>query len=151
MKPQRRRPCTAGEARALCGNAVAYLETAELVRTDGARPEDFNFNHVAAGVAVLAAIAASDALCCTLLGERARGPDHRQAIALLATIRFGDGPPAARARQARELAAALATALDLKDEAHYGISLLTTSQLRHLIKAATKLVTAAVAVVRGDG
>lgn len=70
MSPPRRRPCTGEEARARCRQAVAYLETAKLVTSDGSLPSDYDYNHVAAGVAVLAAIAASDALCCRLLGER---------------------------------------------------------------------------------
>lgn len=93
--------------------------------------------------AVLAAIAASDALCGRLLGERARGQDHRDAVDLLATVRFGEGNPAAQAKRARELAAALATVLDFKDEAHYGTTLLGPAQVRRLIKGADKLVKAA--------
>ena len=71
--PQRRRRCTGEEARTRCRQAVAYLETAKLVTSDGSLPADYDYNHVAAGVAVLAAIAASDAMCCGLLGERSRG------------------------------------------------------------------------------
>jgi hypothetical protein len=73
MSPARRRPCTRADAAARHRQATAYLETARLVTTDGSLPEDYNYNHVAAEVAVLAAIAASDALCCALLGERPRG------------------------------------------------------------------------------
>ncbi len=64
----RRRPCTPADARTRVAHARAYLETAKLVRSETNRPDDVNFNHVAAGNAVLAAIAASDALCCKLLG-----------------------------------------------------------------------------------
>ena len=66
--------------------AVAYLETAGLISSDGSLPADYDFNHVAAGVAVLAAVAASDALCCLLLGERARGQYHGEAVDLLAEM-----------------------------------------------------------------
>ncbi len=148
MSSARRRPCTGEDARARCRQALAYLETAKLVTSDGSLPTDYDYNHVAAGVAVLAAIAASDALCCRLLGERSRGQDHRQAVDLLATVRFGDGTPAAQARRAGELGAALATVLDFKDEAHYGTTLLGPAQVRRLIKGAEKLVTAAHSVVR---
>jgi len=57
----RRRPCTAEDARTRAAHARAYLEVAKLIRGDADKPEDLNFNHVAAGNAVLAAIAASDA------------------------------------------------------------------------------------------
>lgn len=144
----RRRRCTSEEARTRCRQAVAYLDTARLVTSDGALPSDYDYNHVAAGVAVLAAIAASDALCCRQLGERPRGQDHRSAVELLATIRFGAGTPAVQAKRARDLAGALATVLDLKDEAHYGTSLLGPTQVRRLIKAADKLVTAASELTR---
>ena len=109
----RRRPCTAEDARTRAAHARAYLEVAKLVRGDADKPEDLNFNHVAAGNAVLAAIAASDALCCRLLGERSRGQDHRDAVALLEQVRFGAGTDEAQAQRARDLARALATALDL--------------------------------------
>ena len=148
MSAPRRRPCTREEARTRRRQSVAYLETAKLVTSDGSLPSDYDYNHVAAGVAVLAAIAASDALCCRLLGERARGQDHRHAIELLATVRFGEGSPAIQAKRAKDLGAALATVLDFKDEAHYGTTLLGPVQVRRLIKGAEKLVTAAVAVVR---
>ena len=120
--------------------AVAYLETAGLISSDGSLPADYDFNHVAAGVAVLAAVAASDALCCLLLGERARGQYHGEAVDLLATVRFGDSTLAMQAKRARDLSIALATALDLKDQAHYGTSLLGVPQVRRIVKAATKLV-----------
>jgi hypothetical protein len=107
------------------------------------RPEDYNYNHVAAGLAVLAAIAASDALCCRLLGERSRGQNHRDAIELIATVRFGEGDETARARRAQEVANSLATALDLKDQSHYGVTLLEASQVRRLLRAADRLVDAA--------
>jgi hypothetical protein len=115
--------------------------------SDGGLPDDYDYNHVAAGVAVLAAIAASDVICCRLLGERSRGQDHRDAIELLATVRFGAGTPGQQAKRARDLSAALATALDFKDEAHYGTTLLGPAQVRRLIRTADRLVTAATGVV----
>lgn len=140
----RRRPCTAEDARIRAAHARAYLEVAKLIRGD--KPEDLNFSHVAAGNAVLAAIAASDALCCRLLGERSRGQDHRDAVALLEQVRFGTGTDEAQAKRARDLARALATALDLKDDSHYGTLMVGATELRRLIRAAEVLVSAAVEV-----
>jgi hypothetical protein len=76
-------------------HAEAFLATAQLVASEEGKPADYDYNHVAAGVAVMAAIAASDALCCQLLGERSRGQDHRQAIALLEEVLYGAGSPGA--------------------------------------------------------
>jgi len=143
----RRRPCSAADARSRRDQAKAYLETAKLVRTESGKPDDVNFDHVAAGNAVLAAIAAADAITCRLLGERSRGQDHRQAIDLLAQVRFGAGSATDQTKRARGLASALAVALDLKDESHYGTLMVSGPQLQRLIRAADKLVTAADALV----
>jgi hypothetical protein len=143
----RRRPCTPADARVRRDQARAYLETAKLVRGDTGKPDDVNFNHVAAGNGVLAAIAAADAITCRLLGERSRGQDHRQAVNLLGQVRLGGGTPAEQSKRARDLASALAIALDLKDDSHYGTLMVSGSQLQRLIRAAERLVTAADAVV----
>jgi hypothetical protein len=139
----RRRPCTAEDARTRAAHARAYLEVAKLIRSDADKPGDLNFNHVAAGNAVLAAVAASDAICCRLLGQRARGQDHRDAVALLDQVRFGSGTDEAQARRARDLAKSLGTALDLKDDSHYGTLMIGAPELRRLIRAAENLVSAA--------
>jgi hypothetical protein len=57
------------------------VETADLVIDESTRTE---FANVAAGLAVLAGVAASDAICCVRLGKRHRGEDHRGAATLLA-------------------------------------------------------------------
>jgi hypothetical protein len=142
----RRRPCTPADTRIRAAHARAYLETAKLIHSEANKPDDVNFNHVAAGNAVLAAIAASDALCCKLLGERSRGQDHREAVGLLEQVRFGEGTAATQARRAQHLARALATALDLKDDSHYGTLMIGSPELRRLIRAAETLVAAAEAV-----
>jgi hypothetical protein len=118
-----------------------------MVASESNRPEDYDFNHVAAGLAVLAAIAASDALCCRFLGEMARGQNHRDAVDLLATVRFGTGDEKERSKRSKLLASSLATVLDLKDVSHYGTTLLGAPQGRKLGRAATKLVKQAQAVV----
>jgi hypothetical protein len=146
----RRRPCTPAEARTRLRHAEAFFATAELVASEEGKPTDYDYNHVAAGVAVLAAIAAADALCCHLLGERSRGQDHRQAIELLEQVRYGAASPTVQTSQVRELGQALATALDVKDESHYGTRMLTHEQVVRVMRAAEKLVVAARAVVRGE-
>jgi hypothetical protein len=66
---------------------------------------------VAAGLSVLAGIAASDAICALRLGEIHRGESHREACDLLR----GATPDGKR------LASTLLKLLDIKDEAHYGL------------------------------
>jgi len=102
------------------------LEVADLVLVDaqGAMPG------VAAGLAVLAGIAASDALCARGLGEIHRGEDHRGAAALLAVATV-DG---------KKLAATFVKLVDLKDEAHYGLLLVSAARARNAVRWARVLV-----------
>lgn len=83
------------------------LEVADLVAGERELPES---RSVAAALAVLAGIAASDAACCAALGRRARGDDHRQAAALLGEIADGD-----------RAAKTLLDLLNLKDTAQDGL------------------------------
>lgn len=92
---------------------------------------------MAAALAVLAGIAASDAACGAALGQRSRGDDHRQALALLGQIT----PQGAAMRRD------LGRLLTIKDDAHYGtldVSRLRAAaavrQARRLVEAAERLV-----------
>lgn len=86
-----------------------------------------------AGNAVLAAIAASDALTCLRLGCHNRGQGHGEGAALLRTIR-PDGP---------RLAKDLSTALGVKDAAHYGSVFVSATTLKSTLRAAGRFVDAA--------
>jgi len=97
---------TIHEARQRLATARAYLEAADLILGD----ERSEFSGVAAGNAVLAGIAAADAICGKGQKKCFRGEDHRQAADLLGTA-FFDGPKCKRI---------LLRLLDLKDAAHYG-------------------------------
>jgi hypothetical protein len=107
--------------------ARAYLEVAELVLGEKERDEYLN---VAAGLAVLAGIAASDSICCARLRTRHRGEDHRGAADLLRTA-TPDGP---------SLATALLRLIDLKDEAHYGVMVVAPRKAREALRRARTLV-----------
>lgn len=72
-------PISAGEARARLKEAVAYLEMADLHADSSSAAE----RKVSGSNAILAGIAASDAICGLTLGERSSGEDHVQAVALL--------------------------------------------------------------------
>ena len=122
-------PCGPAEAARKARLARAYLDLAE----QAAGQEGDEAHNVAAGNAVLAAIAASDALTCLRLGRHSRGQAHEEAAGLLRAIR-PDGP-----RLARDLA----TALTVKDAAHYGSVFVSAAALRTTLRAATRLVEAA--------
>lgn len=67
----RTRRADRAEARQRLGIAKKYLEVAELVEGEPGAGAN-----VCVGLAVLAAIAASDALCIDATGERYSGTDH---------------------------------------------------------------------------
>ena len=110
-------PCGAADATARLRTAQAYLDVAELVLGERDRDEYLN---VAAGLAVLAGIAASDAICCARLGRRPRGDNHRSAADILRQA-TPDGD---------KLAVTLLRLLDLKDAAHYGVMIVAARKGR---------------------
>ena len=118
--------CGRDEALSRTDIAERYLSVAELSGEDEA---DASHN-VAVGNAILAGIAASDALCCLRLGRRSRSQDHRAAVSLLGQIDS-------------KLAQDLEKLLQLKDNAHYGDSFVNSRQLTTAIRAAQGLVEAA--------
>ncbi len=122
----RRARCGISEARTRLRSAQAYLEVAELV-LDERTPEEFL--SVSTGLAVLAGIAASDSICCARTGNRHRGDDHRGATRLL-----GQATPDGQA-----LATTLLRLLDLKDEAHYGVTSVAPRRARDAVKWAGRL------------
>lgn len=119
--------CGRADARLRLGTAQAYLEVATSVLNEVSRDE---FRSVTAGTAVLAGIAASDAICCLRLGEYHRGDDHRNAAGLLKTA-VPDGA---------KLAATLARLLDIKDESHYGMIVVSARKARDALRWAEILV-----------
>lgn len=126
MKPHTA-PAGPPEARARLRTAEAYLQVAELVLSE---PDRHGFANVAAGNAVLAAIAAADTICATRLHQIHRGDDHRAAGDLLRTA-TPDG---------KQLAATLAKLLDLKAMSQYGTSLMSARNARDAARWAAALV-----------
>lgn len=125
----RQAPCGPAEAARKARLARAYLDLAE----QAAAQDSDEGRTVAAGNAVLAAIAAADALTCLRLGRHSRGQAHQEATTLLHTIR----PNGAR------LAKDLATTVTVKDAAHYGSVFVSASTLKTTLRAAGRLVEAA--------
>jgi hypothetical protein len=102
------------------------LQLAELPSAGGA-PEEVK---AAASSAVLAGIAAADAVCCQRLGERSRSQDHRDAVALVRQVAPGGGDAARR----------LQRLLAIKDEAQYGFTELAGQKHQAALRHAGALV-----------
>jgi hypothetical protein len=111
-----------GEGRGRRQVAEKYLEVASLIDS-----EDGTAINVCVGVAVLAGIAAADAICAAALGERYSGPDHEAAVDVLSRVDSKLG------KQLRDL-------VTLKTTSHYGFGLLTPSQRKSALRSATALV-----------
>lgn len=131
----RTQPCSAADARSRLDHARKFLEVAELTAGEREIPASAN---VAASLAVLAGIAATDAACCKALGVRSRGQDHRQAASLVEQVEPG-GSDAAKA---------LRRLLDHKDAAEYGFSHVAGQTLAALIRRARQLIEFAEQVLR---
>ena len=89
MPASRTRGATADQGRYRASIALAYLRAAEHVLDEDSSETN---RSVVAGLAVLAGIAASDALCIRHLGYYAKGQDHDDAVDVL----LETGTPASR-------------------------------------------------------
>ncbi len=128
--------CTPAQARARLQQADGFLLAADLVLSDDT---DTATPSVAAALAVLAGIAASDAACCAKLRKRPRGQDHGEAPKLLGTVvPHGE----AMAKDLRRLLAA-------KDESHYGLTLVDRAKARRLVGYARRITDLAREVLAG--
>ena len=119
-------------------HAQKFFDAAELIATD-VTDEEANAS-VAASLAVLAGIAASDAACCTRLGRRSRSQDHHDAERLLTEI----------VPKGRDAAKDLRRLLDLKDAAQYGVIHVSATELRSALRRARTLVLFAADTVTDD-
>jgi hypothetical protein len=128
--------CGPNEARTRLTSARAFVSVAELVY---AEPDDPVLPHrgVAAALAVLGGIAASDAICCMRLGRVPRGDDHDQAVSILETA-MPEGP---------RVKNDLLRLLGVKDKVHYQAILVSSSETEAAIKQARRLLAAAESAV----
>jgi hypothetical protein len=122
--------CTPEQARARRAQARAFLDVAEMVLEEPAAQAE---THVAAALAVLAAIAATDGICGLRLGRYSRGQDHDQAVELLESVDVGD----------RSLPVKLRRVLAAKDAVHYSPRLIAKGDAQSLVRNAAALVEAA--------
>lgn len=124
-------PCTRAQAQERLAQARTHLGAAELVLDDG------EFAGVAAALAVLAGVAASDAACCARVAVHHRGSDHQAAVQLLATVDPGG----------TSMAKDLQRLLDRKDAAHYGFTGVAATDERRMVSWARRLIERAQAAV----
>jgi hypothetical protein len=127
MPAARTAPVSKTEARARLRTAQAYLDVSATVL---AEPEKAEYLNVAAGLAVLAGIAGSDAICGIRLGRMHRGDDHRGAQDLLQQA-TADG---------KKLAMTLGRLLSVKHAAHYGVMVVSARNATDARKWAAFLV-----------
>lgn len=126
----RRQQCGKTEAKSRLAHAKAFLLVADLVSDDPAMDA---WVVVCAGDAVLAGIAASDAITCGRIAERHRGQDHNKAVTVLREA-LGDHP------ESRKLTNAFQRLLAIKDESHYGLRAVSESSALAAVKWARILV-----------
>ena len=119
--------CTPADARNRLRQAEAFLSAANAALDSNDTSEVAG---VAASLAVLSGIAASDAACCARLGRRARGQDHREVRRLLTTVHPGGV----------EMMKQLDVLLAAKDDAHYGANVMTIAKATALVGRAARLV-----------
>lgn len=121
--------CASHDAKERARHARAYLDVARLLDDESGIDV---WPVVAAGCAVLAGIAAADAICCARINRRHRGDDHAQAPRLLAEAVPGNA--------GTNLANTLSRLVALKDKSHYGLSGSSKTDARQAVRLASTLV-----------
>lgn len=122
----RTQTCDRSAALSRLAQAEAFLFAAELVVDDDS---DEATPSVAASLAVLAGIAASDAACCARLGLRSRGQAHAEAVEILGTVEPGGA----------DMAKDLQRLLNRKDDSQYGLTFVSTAEAGRMVGWAKRL------------
>lgn len=123
----RTQPCDRNDARNRLAQGESFLLAAQLIVDDDS---DDATPSVAASLAVLAGIAASDAACCARLGIRARGQSHVEAVELVATVE----------PRGADMAKDLQRLLNRKDDSQYGLTLVSAADAGRMVSWAKRLV-----------
>ncbi|HEY6058054.1 MAG TPA: hypothetical protein VIV06_08480 [Candidatus Limnocylindrales bacterium] len=123
--------CDRADSTVRLRHAESFLLVADLV-LDQANDPRLALTSVAASLAVLAGIAAADAACCATLGRRARGQNHDEAVALIRTVAPGG----------EMMARDLDRLLGLKNDAEYGVLIVSADRARTAVAWARRLVVA---------
>jgi hypothetical protein len=125
--------CGEAGARSRLAHARHYVDAAEAVHDERLEPS----LNLTAALCVLAGIAACDAACCSSLGRRSRGQDHRQAQVLVAQVPV----------HGSDMAKSLRRLLNLKDEAQYGLGRIGRENASTALRHAKRLLASAERVV----
>lgn len=128
--------CSPQQARERLRQASGFLWWARTASEDVSDPINAD---VAASLAVLAGIAACDAICGNVLGYYSRSQNHADAAALLRSIEPGGAQLASKFRRL------VAT----KDDAQYAPDTLSATAARTAVRHAGDLVEAALALAAG--
>jgi hypothetical protein len=131
MSNERTRPCTPQIGEGRFRKSEQSFDAAETIREFAGKEADVGDAFVT--LCVHAGIAASDVICCRLLGRYAREQDHQEAVNLLSSVQ-PDG---------RELGAALSALLEMKTRAGYGAEPVNADQRRRARRCANQLLNAA--------
>jgi hypothetical protein len=123
-------PLSNHEARARLSEARAYLEAADLYASSDSPAE----RKVSGSNSILAGIAAADAICGLVLGERSSSEDHGHAVALLTQAMS----------PAKKVPNSLRRLLSEKTPVQYGVQPVSASDAAQLAKWARDLVDEAV-------
>ena len=122
----RTQPCDRSNALTRLAQAESFLLACELVVDDDG---DEATPSVAAALAVLAGIAASDAACCARVGLRARGQSHAEAVEVLGTVE----------PHGSDMAKDLQRLLNRKDDSHYGLTFVSSAEASRMVGWAKRL------------
>lgn len=121
---------SAADVRLRAGHARAFLAAAVLVDELGDAAEISPRTNIVGSLAVLAGIAASDAICGHRLAEKAAGENHSDAVRILQ----------AACRPGRDLSKNLQRLLDAKSNTHYAATDIGERRARELVTSTTRLV-----------
>ncbi|THG34331.1 hypothetical protein E6C70_08600 [Glaciibacter flavus] len=120
---------TLSEAKVRAQHAHAFLNAAALVDELGEDAGVATTGNVIGSLAVLAGIAAADAICGAVLGARSAGQDHGEAVSLLSSTKPG-----------KALAPSLRRLIESKNETQYSSGILADGRTAELVTSATRLV-----------
>ena len=132
---------TVGDIRQRSKHARGFVDAAELVRDFATDAGITSAPNIVASLAVLAGIAASDAICGLALGKRAGGESHSAAVSLLATATVNG---AAYARDLQRL-------VSVKTDVQYSAMAVTDLSADDLLRWARRLLAGMESELRGSG
>ena len=130
----RTQSCDRSDALTRLAQSEAFLLASELIIDDDS---DDATPSVAASLAVLAGIAASDAACCARLGVRARGQSHTEAVDLVRTVE----------PSGVDMAKDLQRLLNRKDDSQYGLAFVSSAEASRMVNWAKRLLAHAQRVI----